>query len=470
MEAAGPVAASEYTSLCESSSAQRPRVFDACSGIGMFSFGLRNMCTVVGMCEPDPFMGTVLRKRAADGFFPSVRTDAFWSALDGLTGQGIQSVAGEIDIVSVSLSRQPIDRVGATFDSVARIASDVCAQYVLVESTCEIVEAAHRDVLHGMLRWFHANGFDCRWMCFSGEYLGAPHRRRRWWCVARRVRGSCSVVGADRLRRLQHWHSLWDEGSRSIRKEEWTNPYARPRSAPTVGAKRRKCASVGTAPAPSRVRIGSPQLTRFMSAWPESGMVENGFLYRSTHNTPDPQLLASSVRDIVLRECTAAGTSKTTRVHRWLTPGLDRSGRGGGGSALATTSKRRAQSMVNLHNQVMHALPGANDPPPMDTKGAAGSLNPEWVECLMSIPPGWTDPSSRVLLVGRLERTEYGVPATFNGLTKIRNTVDTASVSPRTKVTIDSRNRILETDLMPIVLRHALCVLLSNYAAVAAAL
>ena len=68
------------------------------------------------------------------------------------------------------------------FFEVVRLAQETRATYVLLENVADIL---HRGV-ERVVQALHQAGYDCRWMCVAAADVGAPHERRRWFCLARR--------------------------------------------------------------------------------------------------------------------------------------------------------------------------------------------------------------------------------------------------------------------------------------------
>lgn len=68
------------------------------------------------------------------------------------------------------------------FFQVVRLARETRAHYLYLENVPDILHAGIERVCQAL----HQSGYDCRWSCVAAADVGAPHARRRWFCLARR--------------------------------------------------------------------------------------------------------------------------------------------------------------------------------------------------------------------------------------------------------------------------------------------
>ena len=72
------------------------------------------------------------------------------------------------------------ERSGLWFE-MRRIVEEVRPAYVFVENTPQIRYRGLDKIVQDLTKM----GFDCAWDIFSGKEMGAPHDRKRLWCLAR---------------------------------------------------------------------------------------------------------------------------------------------------------------------------------------------------------------------------------------------------------------------------------------------
>ena len=153
------------------------------SGIGGMSVG-----TPVMYCEIDVHTRAVLLARIADGslsyapVWPDIRT--------------LHSLPSPVDIIHGGFPCQNISQGGlkAGFDGdksvlffeVARLVELHMPLLVFLENVSELVRLP--NVWKPVLSVMHWLGYDCQWIVTGADQSGAPHRRHRWFMLAKRVR------------------------------------------------------------------------------------------------------------------------------------------------------------------------------------------------------------------------------------------------------------------------------------------
>jgi DNA (cytosine-5)-methyltransferase 1 len=183
---------------------------DLFSGIGGLTLATEHVCRPAGYVEINFYSQQVLKARMADGSLPRARlyddirrvlkTGAVEMLVGGFPCQDISSIGLGEGIVVGSRS--------GLFYEILRLC-DVEGnriQVLFLENVANILKNGGLLVVQELL----ARGFDVRWMIHSAAELGAPHVRKRWFCLA--VRG-----GFD-LRRLK------SAGPRVQKKTAWPAP------------------------------------------------------------------------------------------------------------------------------------------------------------------------------------------------------------------------------------------------------
>lgn len=149
------------------------------SGIGGLDLGLERAGVghVRWFCESDPFARRVLGKHwPGVPIFPDIRAM-------GDDTPPVDVVAGGFPCQDISKAGKGAgihgERSGLFFE-LARIAVLVGCRIIVLENVPAIT-ARGLGVVLGQLA---SMGFDAEWRCISGNDVGSPQRRLRWFCVA----------------------------------------------------------------------------------------------------------------------------------------------------------------------------------------------------------------------------------------------------------------------------------------------
>ena len=135
--------------------------------------------------EWDKYACSVLRQRAADGWFPNLRV---WEGDVRLFDPS--EYAGSVDCIHAGFPCQDISIAGkqagvsegtrsGLYREVLRIAGIVRPRYLFLENVAAILGNGLATVLADVA----AMGYDCRWLCIRASDVGAPHHRDRWFCL-----------------------------------------------------------------------------------------------------------------------------------------------------------------------------------------------------------------------------------------------------------------------------------------------
>ena len=173
--------------------------------------GWHTKCAV----EINAYARSVLLARQRDGCltpFP------IWDNVETFAGEpwrgSIDIITGGFPCVDVSHFGSRSERLGikgkrsGLWSQMARIVQEVGPSFVFIENTPQIRYRGLDIVLQDLAEM----GFDCAWDIFSAKEFGAPHERKRLWCLARNPDSpyACKV------------EKVQSEDSESIRDSWWT--------------------------------------------------------------------------------------------------------------------------------------------------------------------------------------------------------------------------------------------------------
>ena len=172
---------------------QQLRELSLFTGYGGFSLGLRLAgleVQTVGYIEIEPYCQEIIKARIKDGLlddapiFPDIR------AFDGTQCRGV------VDLVSGGFPCQPHSVAGAKrgatdqrnlWPDTLRVIREVAPRFVLLENVPGLLSGstdertpAYGGVVVGELA---SLGYSVHWRTLGADDVGAPHRRKRWWCL-----------------------------------------------------------------------------------------------------------------------------------------------------------------------------------------------------------------------------------------------------------------------------------------------
>ena len=107
-----------------------------------------------------------------------------------------------------------------------RIIGEVRPKFVFVENSPMLVNNGLDRVLADLSKL----GFDARWGIVGADYVGAPHRRERFWLVAhsRSLRLHDWSNKRHNLHRQKicedkskNWHGVWSEANKCLSVDDW---------------------------------------------------------------------------------------------------------------------------------------------------------------------------------------------------------------------------------------------------------
>lgn len=144
--------------------------------------------TPVFAVEWDAYACAVLRSRAADGWFPGLRVHEgdvrLWDPSE---------YAGAVDCIHAGFPCQDISAAGkgagitgersGLYVEVMRAIDAIRPAWVMLENSPLIRTRGRHVVIADLV----ARGYSWRDGILSAANVGAPHKRDRWWCLARRA-------------------------------------------------------------------------------------------------------------------------------------------------------------------------------------------------------------------------------------------------------------------------------------------
>jgi len=157
------------------------------SGYGGFSLGLKlaglNIRTI-GWCDNDKYVQKLLQARIRDGLI----SDA--PVISDIRQFNWGLYRGLVDIITAGFPCQPHSHAGKRagkdddrnlWPDTRRCISEVRPRYVLLENVPGLISNGYIGTVVGELSQL---GYDATWGIVSAEAVGAPHLRKRWWCLA----------------------------------------------------------------------------------------------------------------------------------------------------------------------------------------------------------------------------------------------------------------------------------------------
>ncbi len=157
---------------------------DLFSGIGGFSFALREYVRPVAYCEKDVYCQGVLVSRMANG---DIGTAPIW---DDITSFPMESFVGEVDIITGGFPCQDISIAGrgkgvegersGLFFEIIRLCKEIRPEFLFIENVPAITSRGGIRCVTEVA----SLGYDCRWLVLSAASVGAVHIRERWFLLA----------------------------------------------------------------------------------------------------------------------------------------------------------------------------------------------------------------------------------------------------------------------------------------------
>ena len=222
--------------------------FDLFSGIGGFTLGLKGMVKPLLYCEIDPFCQSVLMENMRRGRLPQAPIVSNIKNLDRRTCQT------KPDIITAGFPCQDASQLGTHLGlagdrtGLVRQVVRICKQFEPNAVFLENVAAFQTRGMQQLLKMFTKLGYESNSIVMTGTHVGAPHLRRRWFCLLskRRLRIDKAVA------------------VRQAPDSEWKRPYpaAHRLTSATEQHRMSRCKALGNAVIPQVVRQAFCLLTR----------------------------------------------------------------------------------------------------------------------------------------------------------------------------------------------------------------
>jgi DNA (cytosine-5)-methyltransferase 1 len=370
---------------------------DLFSGIGGFALGLAGIASPVAYCEIDPYATGVLNARMQEGTLPCapVCPDVATVTAETMGDRRIDLITAGFPCQGFSLlgHRRGYDHSGSQlFCHVARLVGELQPALLLLENVPDIVHLGMDTIVRSLCV---AHGYELRWMILGAHHVGAPHVRRRWFCLAVRPDDAAYALVRTVCDRLEA-----EEASPAY---AWDTVKPPPVMTLVEGRVRRtRCAALGNAVVPDCVRHAFRTLLRRRSRarpwmpgsaatgkrrWPlhgtcivRAGQVEVQQWKPELPVSPplemnlwfDPAVYRTGKPRSKLQ--TAVLLTLPVSARRWTTP---RHGNVTAANVLTTRTLRDLPSQVRFERRTPDELRG-------------GQISAEFVEYMMGYPIGWT--------------------------------------------------------------------------------
>jgi DNA (cytosine-5)-methyltransferase 1 len=183
------------------------------TGYGGFSLGLRlagvdtkTVCYV----EIDKYCQAVLEARIADGILDEAPIWGDIKTFDGTAWRGhVDILTGGFPCPPFSVAglRKGVEDERNLWPETLRVVREVRPQLVFLENVSGILSGdvgrgipSYASVIVGQLA---EEGYRVRWEVLGADDIGAPHRRKRWWCIG--VADSDNSRGRENIQPSELW-------------------------------------------------------------------------------------------------------------------------------------------------------------------------------------------------------------------------------------------------------------------------
>jgi len=178
---------------------------DLFSGIGGMSLALRRYVRPVCYVESDPFCQALLQERMLEGDLPEAPVWDDVRTFDGKPWRGVvDCVSGGFPCQDISVAGHGAGlegkRSGLFFEAL-RIIDECEPRFLFFEN----VPAIRTRGLATVGTELAGRGYDLRWTTLSAAAVGAPHLRKRWFCLAAHA-DHCLLRNMPRRRGGQNGH------------------------------------------------------------------------------------------------------------------------------------------------------------------------------------------------------------------------------------------------------------------------
>jgi len=189
------------------------RSLDLFTGYGGITLALKDWCKPIAYVEIEEYCQKIIAYRMADGSLPRARIFGDVKNIRGELGCA-DIIVGGFPCQDISVAGHGAGLEGkrsGLFFEIARLTEEIRPSFVFLEN----VPAIRTKGLWSVTNEFTEMGYDCRWTSVSASYVGASHRRERWFFLAHNRRKRGKGVGQKKIFRKQRLS--WCEDERGIK-------------------------------------------------------------------------------------------------------------------------------------------------------------------------------------------------------------------------------------------------------------
>jgi DNA (cytosine-5)-methyltransferase 1 len=172
---------------------------DLFSGIGGIGLALKEYVVPIQYCEISKYCQLVLTERMEDGTLDKAPIHSDIKTLHISPAVSVEMLQGGSpcqDVSSMGLQKGIVhgEKSSMFFEMMRLVDENPSIQVLFLENVANITKCGLKEVIHE----FERRGFDMQWTVRSASSLGAPHERKRWFCLGvRRTNGAQSVTATD---------------------------------------------------------------------------------------------------------------------------------------------------------------------------------------------------------------------------------------------------------------------------------
>lgn len=177
---------------------------DLFSGIGGITKALEGYVEPIAYCEINSYCQAVLLSRMAEGDLPLA---PIWDDVKTLTSHEIPPVDciyGGFPCQDISIAGRgrglESERSGLFFE-IIRLAREIRPKFIFLENVAEIINRGGVRVIGELA----SIGYDVRWITISASFIGAFHKRQRWFALAYATNKRCQRTIDGPCTQIKKW-------------------------------------------------------------------------------------------------------------------------------------------------------------------------------------------------------------------------------------------------------------------------
>lgn len=169
------------------------RTVDLFTGIGGITHALHGLATPIAYCDIASESQAVLTSLMERGLLPKAsickdvkKLDKQWiqNNNNNKNGNKIDMIVGGFPCVGFSNMglRQAFENEGSgLFTEILRLADEIKCPMLFLENVPSVINMGMDHIVDELVT---KRGYELRWTIASAEFVGAPHQRSRWFCLA----------------------------------------------------------------------------------------------------------------------------------------------------------------------------------------------------------------------------------------------------------------------------------------------